>query len=356
MRPVFLLLSALFTINAQAENRFFSQLESFTYSEPVSIDAALNELQGNFSAGEEAFTHNQLTLGLRRGNWSFSWLARYDYYLSFHPDTAELLYLGENDLPVQLDRTYQLDIEANRLKAQGLKLAYTFEPSPTFTTELAVSYLRTTNLLDGKMRGSITTLNNGSYNGNAQVNYVYDEDLFLERPVSAPSGQGIAVDLGLLWQINKQWLAGLQIQDLYSYIRWKNAPYTRAIVTSSVVTLDENGFIDSQPVLSGTEGFTTHIQRLPVRSTIWTSWQWHQQSSVGMELFSVDQLHFPRVRIGHAISDTQQIQTVWDFKAQALGLSYRDQDLQLSLMSDSLNFSDAHTLGINLSWSLPLNW
>lgn len=355
MRAFIIFIFALIAIEAKANNEIFTHFESFSYSEPVSIKTVLNKLQGDFSSGQEAFTHNEIELGIRRGNWSFSWLARYDYYLSFHSDTAELFYLDENKLPVQLNRRYQLDIKGNRLNAQGLRLAYAFEPTNTLQTEIAVTYLRASQLLDGEMSGAITTDNSGNYSGQARVDYVYDQDLLLERPVDSAVGDGISIDLRLRWQINQRLAAGITSKDLFNVIHWKNAPYSAVQVTSSVVTFDANGFIDTQPVLSGVEGFRNHSQHLPVRTTSWATWQWNQHIDAGAELFSVADLHFPRIRMQHNLADDQYLNAFWDFKAKALGLSYHHHGFQLSFISDETNLSDAHTLGFSLSWIAPFN-
>ncbi len=354
MRSIWFII-ALVPISARAESHFFTQLESFSYSEPVSINAALDQLQGDFTPGEEAFTHNEIALGFRRGPWSFSWLARYDYHLRFHSDTAELIYLEENRLPVQHNRTYQVDMKSNRLSAQGLRLAYAFEPAMDIQMELAVSYLRASQLIDGKISGAITTDDSGHYSGQAWVDYVYNRDLLLERPVNAATGQGLTLDLHADWQINPHWAVGITSQDLFNIIRWNNAPYTTAQVSSSVVTFDANGFIDTQPVLSGVEGYRSHSQHLPVRTTSWVNWQRSEQLQAGVELFSVGQLLFPRIKVQQHWSARHSLGASWDFKAQALGLSYHYQGLQLSFISDNINISDAHTLGLSLGWSIPLS-
>lgn len=340
--------------SALAQSAIYTRVDSFSYSEPVSVKGAVHELSGAFKGGEHALTHNQAELGMRLGNWSLSWLTRYDYDLQFHPDTAELLHHQENDLPVDRGRVYQLDLQARRMRAQGLKLTYAFQPVSNVQGSLALAYLKADQLLDGRMQGDLTTNLDDSYSGDAQLDYVYNEDLLLGRAVTEPEGQGVTVDLSLSWQPTPGWRLGVVSEDLYSQIRWDRAPYTQATVTSSVVTFDANGFIHTQPVLAGFEGYRTHRQHLPVRTTAWIDRAVSERLWLGAELYAWDALLFERLSLTWQGDKGRKIRAMYDIKAGALGISMVRHGVSLSFVSDKLDPQDAHTFSVHVGLTLPL--
>ncbi len=336
------------SLQAMAGLEVYATVDSFTYSEPVTIKAALNELQGDYRSGELAFTHEQGEIGFKYNNWSLGFLVRYDLYSRFHPDTAELLYLSENDLPVELERSFQLDMEVSRLRSTGLKLAYGFVPSSYFRGHVAASYLKTSQLLDGNVSGVLTTQADGKYSGQGRIDYVYDEDLVLEREVRAPSGDGVTFDVGFNWRLSELLELDVDLQDLYSRIVWHRAPRTQGDLNSNVIDLDENGVINNARALySATDSFQTFIQRLSKRETVTLKWTMTERFYSGVQFFRFEGADFPRFIGGFNVGENTEWRAMYDLKTRALGLGVQSDYIKLFLLSDTLDPSKAHVFALN---------
>lgn len=171
------LLSLLPLFDWASDWRFYSKLDSLTYSQPLPIKEFIGDFSGSFDGGDKAFTHNRFEVGVHAGNWRIGWLVGslecYDYEMSFTKDTALLTYLSENDLPIPRNRAYTLQLETEHSSSGGLPLGYTFTPHKTFNLDINLSLLRGRDFISGSW--AVT-----SYPRSLDINFGEDLDRLLE--------------------------------------------------------------------------------------------------------------------------------------------------------------------------------
>ncbi|MBL4827659.1 MAG: hypothetical protein JKY66_08105 [Spongiibacteraceae bacterium] len=156
--------------HAQTEQwSVFLNSESYSYSEALSVDAMIHDMDDELHDGDVAFTHNKIEAGMRWGQWSVSYFYRYDYYLEFDPDTMDLVYRDKNHLAVETGKDYTIDLEANHIRAKGLTLAWQFQALDTLTTKLALSYLQADKIIDGTLQGNISTTTDNTFSGQVDL-------------------------------------------------------------------------------------------------------------------------------------------------------------------------------------------
>ncbi len=338
--------------------RVYTRTHLEGYSPSVPVYGTFHDLEGDFERGEAAFTASMLEVGVTRGPWAIAAIARYDYHLDFDPDTAELAYRTENQLPVVPGRRYDVRLHANHARSAGLKVAYRFQPLATLDAMIAVSALRASQLTYGAARGAVALSSSGMVGGDASYDYTYTEDVLLGRRVDAPTGYGGAVDVALAWQASNRWRVALAVDDAYHYIEWDDAPFTRATLTSSVLTIDADGVLDTRPFLSGVEGERSFRQRLPARyradvefalSPRWTLTTAHLQ----VERINLTDLG-ARVRIG----ERSQLAFAWGAQSGALTLGWAGEadwgSVDLALQIDDVNHEAANYFGLRLGLQLAL--
>lgn len=325
----------------------FIELHSNTYSEPVPIFELIeDEFDSDLREGSEfAFTHDIARFGVRRGPWEASVFYRYDYYLKFHPDTAELYYRDRTDQPVEANRDYQIHLQAVHAQMYGFSLARAFRPHPKVRLAVRLNLLRTYDLTDGVLEGHAIVAEDESYSGSAWVDYSYQKDYLFDRPsVEGSKGWGASADLYLKWEVGERVGLELFAEDIVSRVEWKDAPFTTAEVNSRTTTFDENGFIDVQPVLSGFEGYDDFSQELPRRYQLRLAYRPVERLEAELQFDRVQDFDLYRVNLAYQQNQDFDLQFSLDFTRRALGLGFRHRAIEFFLLSDDLNFKDARAL------------
>ena len=100
-------LGMLMPFYSNAQEKIYYQVQADVYSQPLSIHAFTDDWDDpNFKSGKNAFAHGLMQLGVKQGQWDFSWIWRYDYVLRFSPDTAKLYYQVKNDKLIDANLFY----------------------------------------------------------------------------------------------------------------------------------------------------------------------------------------------------------------------------------------------------------
>ena len=327
---------------------FFARLDSFNYSEPVSLDAALNDWQGRFRGGDSQWSSQWLEAGYRYDRWSLSALYRRDYWLDFSSDTAELYYRIEHRLPLQDGRRYDVDIKAYGFSARGVRGGWRQRPMPGLSLTWGLSLFNAGDLLDGRLRGQATALADNDYAYDVSVDYAYDKDRLFDRQADAPGGMGISLDVRVVYSPPARMTLRATVVDLLGVIRWKDAPYTRATAVSDRQGFDEEGYIIVKPAISGIEGYhSRYIQRLEPRvhlefepvinKSLTASLQYRYQ--YGQGLFGLG----ARTPWGEGTAGV----LVWP-GLSALGFELRRHGLDMGITLDKVHRKDVRTLWLSV--------
>ena len=327
----------------------FVDISSFSHSEPISMHGLFNDWEGTYSSGRKAFSINKFEVGFSLNEWQLSVLNRQDYVFEFAPDTAKLFYDTKNKKSLDVGEIYNLDLTSQSFLARGVKLAYSRQFSQ-FKIGFAATYLEGYDLLDGKLSGTAEATAENDYDFNFAVDYAYSEDaLFSRKGLDDVKGQGYAFDLDLAWQINQDWRVSAQIEDIFARIYWFDAPRTIATGSSQTKDYDEDGFVVFRPVASGLEtndSFTQHIQTKVFAQTHYAVNEQHRL------LFEVDDYGVKRFYTGgyqYHLNTNSHVQAKYNITAKAVELSYQNNWLQASVLSDSWNLEKAMTFGLGLS-------
>jgi hypothetical protein len=268
----------------------YVEIETFTYSEVMSIKGFIDHFSGELQAGNKAVTHNRVEAGARYDQWWLAKVLRYDYEIAFSTDTALLNYQIENNLPIDETRSYEIYLEAQHLRSTGFTLGRYFQPRANIRWGVGLSWLSSEQFYDGYIQASvdqgsirsfdpstfdqliadlenieitsadqIVTLGESlrpliaqlqqqiaSTNISGSADYFYYQPALREDEISAfdsvdfsaPDGRGYTLDFFLDWQIDPKWQVGMRVRDAYSQIRWHNAPGTTVSVDVTQAALD----------------------------------------------------------------------------------------------------------------------
>lgn len=341
-------------VKAEPQKSTFLEFESFSFSESASIKQILDNLEGDtIRSGRRSFTHNKFQIGMRYRRWSISAIARYDYYLKYHPDTAEIMYRDANDIQLTRNRDYIIDIEAVHASTRGLKVGYLFDSVDNFTVELRLSLLASDQLLDGFIRGQ-ATVEGDEYFGSALINYVYDEPVFLDESRGSSHGWGYSTDIRIDWKPATNWQIYVAAQDLVSEIKYDNASFTVANIDTNRISFDSDGLIQTTPLISGERGGRSHTLRYPNQFEAKVSHRFSNGIRSALAWHQYDDLAFYSVANTLPVGDRLRIMASYEFISNTAGIGFRVNGLEFSLKSDNINFSKANSLilGLNAAFDL----
>jgi len=330
----------------------FITFDTFLHSDSSSLDALDNHWQGAYTAGgKNQAASLWFEVGIKKNQWSFSSLYREEHELEYHFDTADLYNGLENERTLEIGRQYRIALTAKRFRAKGLRIAYQAQPLNTLQFTLGGSLLYTSKLLDGSLTGFATANSANDYDYNASIDYHYDEDVLLDRSgTSAPTGIGMAIDISAQWDINQQAQLSATIKDLVGLIRWKNAPFTQAQLTSDVKTISSDGFIEVEPALSGIEGTDKHFtQSLNAYGTL--DLRYRLKNSQKTVLIKSRHYHnFSHLGLGGEMAlGKHQLGLAFWLQTHVIEAMYHTKNHAITLGIDDINFSKTQTLWVSVS-------
>ncbi len=353
MRRLYLLLIPICFLSSAASARdiaVYFNLDSFSYSEPLPINALMGDWKGNLQRGEHAFSYDSIELGMQWDSWSLGVQYRYDYFYRFTPDTAYLKYQQENNRALITGEQLSLSLSANALVARALRMAYQ-NHLENITYAVSLSYIEALRFTEGRIQGQASIISNNDYELDFDVDYFYSEDVLFDREVQRPDARGIALDLDLHWSFYRNYHIEFIARDLFSRINWEDAPRTIAQGDNDIKRYDEQGYVVFDPIISGVETLQSHYQRLPRKLRLLASYQHdvYRQHFLRAEIHDVEVERFYSVGYQYALSPDDRIAADYNMTASAIRLSYQTPFMSFSLASDRFKINDARLLALQLS-------
>ena len=344
------------SILTDKQHQTYSEIESNSYSEAMPIKQLIDDLKGPaIDNGDFAFTHNQFEIGHRWGAFELAVFWRYDYFLTFSPDTAWLFYLDKNEDSNNKSSSKQPDLElkdynvrlnANHIQSQGAAIGYSFYLLPQLTVKTRLNYFNSGAMTNGSLTGNITT-SADDYTGTLYLDYSYKHDSLLDREEESISGQGLGVDIDAFWQLTDDISLYVQGRDVFTYINWNDVTYTKATAVTDRVSYDESGTIHVIPNISGISDYRKQSQKLPNRYLL--DLNYHVENwQLALQWYRYDQYNFPRLMFGSR-AKVINWHVGYDLKTTAVELGLEHSNISLKVKSETLDLNKAHDFSLSLS-------
>lgn len=328
--------------------------ESLTYSESLSVEGWLNSLRADRfeSGGEISFTHNQASLGAEivsngTGAWSVALVTRYDASTQYTPDTATLLYASANHLPV-FEGAYDLDAQVRETWASGLAARYEAHPLDRLTFAATLTALKGHKLTSGRAYGEAALTEPDLVEGIVALDYRYSDDFVFEREAEEPDGYGATLDVSLTWRAAERLELHAAVEDLWSEIRWSEAPRTIADANSVTSRLGDDGLLRVRPLVEGQRSQTDYNQRYSARRRVRAAYAATDRLSVSQSVLNFEDVYLPTTMLEWKVSETLALSSSYGWKTQAVGLGLGWRGFEASISSDRLNPADALNLHVKI--------
>lgn len=353
----YLLLGALVSPRLQAESLdIYLRQSSTTLSENTAIKVFFNDLRDEATdtdPGQNAVTFNRLELGLGYRNFELGYFWREDYALHYTSDTFELFYRDKNRLPIPQDKIFNVFLDVQHVKTEGLRFSYNYQVRPWLDLKITMNHMEASDLLYGQLAGQMSRTN-GRIAGELSAAYYYEEDYLLKRRVEAPpNGRGYSLDWGAHWRWGP-WQAIVKVMDQWGHIRWRDAPYTELAGSSSFVIVDDSGRARRRPIVSGLETYRPLRQPLPTHQQLTVSRSLTERWAVSYQREKYLAVEFNRWFVGYTPSQNLTFKTGYDFSTEAVWLAAESRYISMEFASDSRSFERARSLSLNIyaQWQL----
>lgn len=235
---------------------------ALAYSESFSLKQILDDLEGGEAplSGNKAFMKLKAGIEYRFDKHQLGIYSRRETLIKHTQGVADFLYLDKNDIPFPDPGFYDIRLDVDDIQFKEFQYAYHWRLDDSITLVTGLSLIYADDLIKGSLNGDMSSENAFSgqeFSWNAYLDYYYREDQLLNRPnVKPPHAYGFSSYFGLDWQPTKNLNVGLQIQDAFSSVYWRNAPFTQARSNVS------DAISIRQPAVSGTVGYKRIVQRI----------------------------------------------------------------------------------------------
>jgi hypothetical protein len=335
----------------------FTHIDVLAYAENNSVYHLSKGHEVDYKRAESAFTSNEFAIGTRYKNFALSYIYRYDWFLRFTEDTMEYYGSTVNESLATPNKTYDISLEVNHINTEGLRLAYVNEYNST-QFYVAASYLKARELMEGDLVGDVTLSGScandiNCYTGDLYLDYTYSEDVLLDRKVAKPSSiYGYSLDFGFDWQITPRLITSLYIKDLISEIKWDNAPFTTANVTTNTTAIRDDRYEVKLASGSGYEGNKDYTQTLPVKYNARVSYQLSNNQHAYLQGFYAYNALLLYTGYQYTYNDTAYGIKLYPMQ-EAIGLEVNHSVLSFSVTSKPFDYQESELLELMLGINIP---
>ena len=344
---IILLLFYLFSngsLSDELDKKFHIKFDSYTFSEPTSIDSFLHNFNGKFGGGETASSFSQLSLGIEYKSLTVSLIKRLDYFYQFSSETAQFYYNLENEVPFLPNVPHRLELNMNHLKATGIKVGYKWKLSSNIDFYLFGSYLAASDFYQANLSGDTIWLDNEKFSIQAPAEIFSAHNELLAYPENNSKGEGLAFDITFDWRIYPYLNASFKIQDIYSEVDWEGALFTQ-VNRWQIYQKDSDNVVDATPLLEGE--VLNYSQKLPIRWLGELSFTSNAKTRFFVKFFHSQ--YSQDLQLGSKIEINRKkfMSLGWNFISKSIELGYKTDYFHILLMLNSINPKNTNSFGIN---------
>ena len=176
-----------------------------------------------------------------------------NFLLTTNKDTAKFAYQLLNHKQLTENKKYNLFIKLKGFETQGFYLNKFFNVNQNLKFVIANDFFNVSLMQDGTVTGDGEEYANNKYNYDAHTTYYYSKNFLYKRKVKYQKGYGYNLHFGVLYKQN-DFSARLLVNNLYSYIRIKDVPYSNVYLNSNNKNYN-NGYVTYSPLFYGKETY-----------------------------------------------------------------------------------------------------
>jgi hypothetical protein len=332
----------------------------FLANDPVSLEELFSGWRDTFdpkNGKNLALGDLRVDLGGEYNGIYFGYFYRYNVFIKTKKDFTKLYYNSKNKLPYQKDKLYDLSLEIAGFKGSGLMLSSKKRLYSSLTQTLdiggAIFLLYGVDMQDGKIDGYATIPNQKEYNIIANSSYYYTHNYLYDLSVDDSKGYGYGSDLSLKYHNNiyKMDLKFI-INDLFSYIHWKDLPYSFVHIKTENKSYDKDGFIKYSPSIWGVEKYKDYRQRLKPRYKFDITKAINTTLKLSLSLERVYDENLPYIEIDKKFYNNHDLKLSYESRFKSFAMEYIYKRFSFGLRMDKIY--DFSTFGVYSGFKVGL--
>jgi hypothetical protein len=298
-------------------------------------------------AGRNVFLQrHRAEVGVEKDGWRVGLEYRREGTLVTDRETLDFYHNYQQRLRPDDARAYTLDAQFKTWSAAGLRVARTFaldRPGAALTVSGAL-YAHPSNR-EIEINGNINYQQVDEYGGNAR--YRESDTRYRDpfMPGLSQSSSGASVSMALQWPLSERVTANLALNDLWSRMRWSNLPSITQSLNSNVTSLDQNGYINYKPLLSGQNSRIDKSGSIGMSSAASLTYRLDRWSmKAGLD--RIEGTTIPAVATTYA-SKWGAFTGSYESRFKTVGIGYDLGPLRLHLRADRWPLSQASAIGVD---------
>jgi len=349
--PAFFFVIASTNVCAVQAMEMFGRFETQLVSEPEPIKTTLSDWGTEFDSGSRQWAVSRAEAGFRKKGIEISVFTRALADLRMNSQAVNFYGRIARKEPLNEGERIPVALRVNGFSGSGIRSGYRHSEE-SWTISGGISVFKTRDLMSGTLDGEFVAAAENDYDFSADVDYLYYRDVIFDRPnVEKASGIGWAFDVAASWQPMKKLDLNFRAEDLFSRIRWKDAPFTRAQANTDNKSFDDDGYAVFAPTISGTEGYRdTFYQDLDPRfygAAQWQEGSWlavvQAQYQFGYGLYGAG---FGRTLAGGA----RILASYWP-ELESIRMELTRGKWQAMLSADEVTWSNVSAISLGLSYN-----
>lgn len=313
---------------------------------------ALRQFDGNWDGyaprdGRNVFLQrHKAEVGVEKDGWRVGLEYRIEGTLVASRDTLDFYHSRQQRLRPDGARTYMLDAQFKSWSAAGLRVGRTIAlaGNGAALTVSGALYAQPRNR-DIDINGNVDYRPVDDYGFNARYRESDTRYSYPFMPERSQSASGASVSMALQWPLGEQFTAKLALNDLWSRMRWSNLPSITQNINSDVTSIDQDGYVNYRPLLSGQNSLIDKTGSIGMSSAASLSYrvdQWRMKASVDR----IESTTIPAIAATYA-SKWGAITGSYESRFKTVGIGYDHGPFRLHLRSNRWQLDQASALGID---------
>ena len=316
---------------------------------------AISDLGGDWSRGYSPkagrnvlLQRGRAEIGVEKGDWRLGWEFRQDATVVTDRQTLDFIRRYKQHSTPPVGTTGALAVQFNSWSAQGPRLGHWFGPAsggwmPRVYLSGAI-YTKAA-LREGDASGTVGYVAADQYDFNvrrtdANSRYRYP---FMQQE---PGASGASVSLAMAWRLSAAVSVDVNVDDVWSAMRWRNLPVKDDRLDSRVTQYDAQGYVNYLPLLSGTNRQLARNSAL-ARSGGATATVDFGPVALAAGVERLAGVTLPSLALSHQFG-WGKLTTRVETRFRTLGIGIDTERFHLALQTDSLRLNQAKALGLSL--------
>lgn len=332
--------------------RPYARLQSWAAYDAIPLRDFSGTWEHNYApqaATNRFLQRHRADMGVEKDGWAVGVEYRWEGTIDAGREAMDLYRLYKLKAQLERARDFHVDAKLKSWSAGGVRVGrtYVLHDADGNSPLLMLSGALYENLRnrDSDVAGIVAYTPGDGYGFNARyqdTNTRYRYPFMAER--SRPSS-GASISLAVQWPLSDQWTANLALNDLWSRLRWSNLPSMYKTINSDVSGIDQDGYVNYRPQLSGKNSQIDKIGTIGVSSAFslnyrLENWVWSGR------LDRLDGIVIPTASAGYR-SAWGVFSTSYESRFNTVGLGYERAPFSLHLRANRWPVSGAGAAALN---------